>query len=100
MPENRITSHPILEIPNQNPRILLEGSTLQAKAWETIVSALMAHGVDIFGYHPKDGSQAFLRKWTMFTVHGIGRWKTYQILHDKSTTRDESHAIRWLTRPF
>jgi len=57
MPENRITSHPILEIPE--PRTIeffWKNHPLQAKNGETIASALIANGVDIFGHHPKDGS--------------------------------------------
>lgn len=57
MSENRITSHPILEIPESKTlEFYWKDQPFQAKHGETIASALMAHGVDIFGYHPKDGS--------------------------------------------
>ena len=57
MPENRITSHPILPIPKSE---LIEfewqQQSLKAKAGETIASALIANNINIFGHHPKDGS--------------------------------------------
>ena len=57
MPQNRITSHPILEIPNvKTIEFFWKGSRLQAKEGETIASALIANGIDIFGHHPKDNS--------------------------------------------
>lgn len=53
----RIESHPILPIPDRETvEFTWRGQTLQAKAGETIASALFANGVRIFGYHPKDGS--------------------------------------------
>ncbi len=57
MPPNRITSHPILEIPeNETIEFYWQNKPLLAKAGETIASALIANGIDIFGHHPKDGS--------------------------------------------
>ena len=57
MPHNRITSHPILEIPNaQTIEFIWKGIPLHAVEGETIASALIANGIDIFGHHPKDGS--------------------------------------------
>ncbi len=53
----RIESHPILPIPDRETlEFTWRGQRLQAKAGETIASALFANGVRIFGYHPKDGS--------------------------------------------
>jgi len=57
MPQNRITSHPILEIPKaQTIEFFWKGKPLHAVEGETIASALIANGIDIFGHHPKDGS--------------------------------------------
>jgi sarcosine oxidase, subunit alpha len=57
MPQNRITSHPILDIPEkENVEFYWQGERLSAKAGETIASALIANEIDIFGHHPKDGS--------------------------------------------
>ncbi|MEA3326039.1 MAG: FAD-dependent oxidoreductase [Chloroflexota bacterium] len=57
MPQNRITSHPILEVPKaQTIEFFWKGAPLQAKEGETIASALIANGIDIFGHHPKDNS--------------------------------------------
>ncbi|MFW5713200.1 MAG: FAD-dependent oxidoreductase [Brevefilum sp.] len=57
MPHNRITSHPILDIPQKDSvRFYWQGQPLNARAGETIASALIANGIDIFGHHPKDGS--------------------------------------------
>lgn len=57
MPKNRITSHPILEIPEKKTiEFYWQGSLLQAQEGEMIASALVANGIDIFGHHPKDGS--------------------------------------------
>lgn len=57
MPKKRISQHPILTIP-EAPTIQFkwENKPLQAKVGETIASALIANGIDIFGHHPKDGS--------------------------------------------
>jgi sarcosine oxidase, subunit alpha len=57
MPHNRINQHPILSIPE--PEIIefyWQNEPLTARAGETISSALIANGIDIFGHHPKDGS--------------------------------------------
>jgi len=57
MPQNRIIQHPILTIPDtQTIAFKWKNQTLTAKTGETISSALIANGIDIFGYHPKDGS--------------------------------------------
>jgi NADPH-dependent 2,4-dienoyl-CoA reductase/sulfur reductase-like enzyme/ferredoxin len=57
MPQNRITQHPILPIPPTDTiEFRWKTKVLQAKAGETIASALMANGIDIFGHHPKDGA--------------------------------------------
>jgi len=57
MPQNRIAQHPILKTPETE---LLEfkwnTQSLTAKAGETISSALIANGINIFGHHPKDGA--------------------------------------------
>lgn len=57
MPENRIQHHPILPIPDRK-RISFywTGQEITAYEGETIASALIAHGIQIFGHHPKDGS--------------------------------------------
>ncbi len=57
MPLNRIDSHPILPIPDK-PTIdfFWQGQLIQANEGETIASALIANGFEIFGHHPKDGS--------------------------------------------
>ena len=57
MPHNRIDSHPILQIPEKSTiEFYWQGQPIQAKEDETIASALIANGYDIFGHHPKDGS--------------------------------------------
>jgi sarcosine oxidase, subunit alpha len=57
MPHNRITSHPILNIPEKdNIKFYWQNQPLMAKVGETIASALIANGIDVFGHHPKDGS--------------------------------------------
>lgn len=57
MPENRILNHPILPIPDRK-RITFywNGKEIPAYEGETIASALIAQGIQIFGHHPKDGS--------------------------------------------
>ena len=57
MPLNRIESHPILPIP-EKPTIEFywQNHPIQANEGETIASALIANGYEIFGHHPKDGS--------------------------------------------
>ena len=57
MSQNRLDSHPILKISeSETIEIYWKNKHLQAKAGETIASALIANGIDIFGYHPKDDS--------------------------------------------
>lgn len=57
MPHNRIYSHPILAIPeSETIEFYWQDKPIQAKAGETIASALIANGIDIFGHHVKDGS--------------------------------------------
>lgn len=57
MPNNRIISHPILPIPEQDQLTFTwQGQSLTAQQGETIAAALIANGFDIFGHHPKDGS--------------------------------------------
>lgn len=57
MPLNRINQHPILPIiVAETIKFSWNESILQAKAGETIAAALIANGIDIFGYHPNDGS--------------------------------------------
>ena len=53
----RIEKHPILPIPDRKDiSFTFEGSKLTAKEDEVISSALLAHGINIFGHHPVDGS--------------------------------------------
>ena len=53
----RITSHPILPAEEaERVSFTWHGTSLTAHAGETIVAALLAHGIRIFGHHPKDGS--------------------------------------------
>lgn len=57
MSQNRINQHPILKISERETlNFKWKNQTLTAKVGETISSALIANGIDIFGYHPKDGS--------------------------------------------
>lgn len=57
MSQNRIDSHPILKISeSETIEFYWKNKHLQAKQGETIASALIANGIDIFGHHPKDGS--------------------------------------------
>ncbi len=57
MKDYRITSHPILPIPEREIiEFSWKGQLLQAQAGETIATALFANGIRTFGYHPKDGS--------------------------------------------
>ncbi len=51
----RITEHPILPIePSETLTFTWEGQELTAQSGEMIASALFAHGIRIFGSHPKD----------------------------------------------
>ncbi len=55
--EHRITEHPILPIPpGERVEFTWEGRPLTALAGEMISSALFAHGIHVFGHHPKDGA--------------------------------------------
>jgi len=55
MPQNRINSHPILEIAESKTiEIFWQYNPIQAREGETIASALIANGIDIFGHHTKD----------------------------------------------
>lgn len=57
MPQNRIESHPIIKISKSKTiEFYWKERLLQAKAGETIASALIANDIDVFGHHPKDGS--------------------------------------------
>lgn len=57
MPDNRIRQHPILPILDKDTiNFRWKSKEIQARAGETIASALIANGVDIFGHHPKDSS--------------------------------------------
>ena len=53
----RITKHPILEIPDRKEvTFSWNGKKLSGYEGEMISSALFAHGLHIFGHHPKDNS--------------------------------------------
>jgi len=53
----RIERHPILSIPQrQDIPFTFNGKKLCAKEGEVISSALLAHGIKIFGHHPADGA--------------------------------------------
>jgi sarcosine oxidase subunit alpha len=53
----RITSHPILTVPERETvEFSWQGQRLTAMQGETIAAVLFANGVRIFGHHPKDGS--------------------------------------------
>ncbi len=57
MTEYRIEDHPILpSVPFEPVTFTWEGRPLTARPGEMIASALYAHGVRIFGHHPKDGA--------------------------------------------
>ncbi len=57
MADFRIKQHPILPIPEEKTiEFTWQGKKLTARAGETIAAALMANGIRIFGYHPKDHS--------------------------------------------
>ena len=56
MPNLRIKQHPILALPEtETIEFKWKNNVLRAKAGEVLSSALIANGIDIFGYHPKDG---------------------------------------------
>lgn len=57
MTNYRIQSHPILAIEERECfTFTWRGQPLEARAGETIATALFANGIRVFGYHPKDGS--------------------------------------------
>ncbi len=57
MPQKRIKSHPVLNVPEAEIiEFTWKDKTIKAQKGETIASALIANGFDIFGHHPKDGS--------------------------------------------
>ncbi len=54
--DNRITTHPILEVPELDEiSFYWNGTKLKASRGEMISSALIANGVSVFGHHHKDG---------------------------------------------
>jgi sarcosine oxidase subunit alpha len=53
----RIDKHPILSIPERRDiPFTFDGQRLTAKEGEVISSALFAHGIHVFGHHPRDGA--------------------------------------------
>jgi sarcosine oxidase, subunit alpha len=57
MVTGRLEQHPILRIvPRDDVHFTWDGRPFTAKAGEVISSAVMAHGVRVFGRHPRDGS--------------------------------------------
>jgi len=57
MTDNRITSHPVLDIPEKETiSFYWNKSKLTGKKNEMISSALFANNIKIFGHHHKDGS--------------------------------------------
>ena len=57
MGTSRLEHHPILAIaPRADVPFCWNGAPLEAKDGEVISSAVMAHGEQVFGRHPKDGS--------------------------------------------
>jgi NADPH-dependent 2,4-dienoyl-CoA reductase/sulfur reductase-like enzyme/NAD-dependent dihydropyrimidine dehydrogenase PreA subunit/bacterioferritin-associated ferredoxin len=57
MTSNRITRHPILEIPERKKvAFTWNGRKMTGYHGEMISSALIANGIHIFGHHPKDNS--------------------------------------------
>jgi len=54
---NRITNHPVLEIPaKKTVTFTWNGQLLKGFEREMISSALIANGIHIFGHHPRDNS--------------------------------------------
>jgi NADPH-dependent 2,4-dienoyl-CoA reductase/sulfur reductase-like enzyme/ferredoxin len=54
---HRIQSHPILPVdPRATVPFTWQDERLEARSGETIAAALFAHGIHVFGHHPKDGS--------------------------------------------
>jgi NADPH-dependent 2,4-dienoyl-CoA reductase/sulfur reductase-like enzyme/Fe-S-cluster-containing hydrogenase component 2 len=57
MADNRINTHPILDIPDRSEVVIRwYGVNIYAFQGDTIASALHAHGIKVFGYHPRDHS--------------------------------------------
>jgi len=57
MGTSRLEQHPILGIePRDDVPFVWDGKPRTAKAGEVISSAAIAHGEQVFGHHPKDGS--------------------------------------------
>ncbi len=57
MSDQRITRHPVLEIPaREEVTFTFNGRPLRGVAGEMIASALIAAGIHIFGHHPRDHS--------------------------------------------
>ena len=55
MTEFRIKSHPIIKIEDQELlEFFWQDKVIKSHPGETIASALIANGINIFGYHPKD----------------------------------------------
>ncbi|MEN3011134.1 MAG: FAD-dependent oxidoreductase [Candidatus Bipolaricaulaceae bacterium] len=53
----RLDKHPILEVRRAEPfAFFFQDEELVAYPGETIASALFAHGIRVFGHHPKDGA--------------------------------------------
>ena len=54
---NRITNHPVLEIPEKKTvTFTWNGQLLKGLEREMLSSALIANGIHIFGHHPRDNS--------------------------------------------
>jgi NADPH-dependent 2,4-dienoyl-CoA reductase/sulfur reductase-like enzyme/bacterioferritin-associated ferredoxin len=57
MADYRINEHPILSIPKRREIVFYwNNQALSGFEGETIAAALFAHGVHVFGHHPKDNS--------------------------------------------
>ena len=57
MGENRISRHPILDVPDRRKvTFTWNGRPLEGHAGEMIASALIANGIHVFGHHHKDHS--------------------------------------------
>ncbi len=57
MPDNRIRSHPIINIPSSKQiKIKWLNQQLIAQHNETIASALIANNIHVFGYHPRNNA--------------------------------------------
>ncbi len=58
--QRRIKSHPILEFEGEETiTFYFEGMPLKAKPSDTIASALIANGIDIFGWTEKGRARGF-----------------------------------------